>query len=394
METDVKIMVIALEQLVMEERVAAVKKHLGSGVEVRGGYMDSLLMDSDLFICVASLQDELAKKVSREKIVTAAMVPDEQFYIELAKVPPGETLHVFSNDFDYANILVDLCKDHKIDHVNYIFTATDKLSQQKVIRLLQTAKYLIGVGTTMGGKGVLYEQYKQYINPTTKIIGADRILDTDSFMRIIEWLTTFRNNKIIKQVADGTQNLTQQIQEITAITSELSAGIEREMDIFMQLGSKMENGMEKLQQVIDLSTTLNQAAQNIGVVAETIKHISGQTHLLSLNATIEAARVGEYGRGFAVVAKEVGKLADESQRSTVTILSAVKEVQAGTSNIVPALSTLFSELKNNQDSFGFITQDSKSRNQSILRIFQVLEGISKRSEQLLDEVSKAVRKYA
>ena len=166
------------------------------------------------------------------------------------------------------------------------------------------------------------------------------------------------------------------------------------MDIFMQLGSKMENGMEKLQQVIDLSTTLNQAAQNIGVVAETIKHISGQTHLLSLNATIEAARVGEYGRGFAVVAKEVGKLADESQRSTVTILSAVKEVQAGTSNIVPALSTLFSELKNNQDSFGFITQDSKSRNQSILRIFQVLEGISKRSEQLLDEVSKAVRKYA
>jgi methyl-accepting chemotaxis protein len=75
---------------------------------------------------------------------------------------------------------------------------------------------------------------------------------------------------------------------------------------------------------------LNQAAQAIGKVTETITTISDQTKLLALNATIEAARAGAAGKGFAVVAHEIKELARQTADATEDIKAKINGIQAST----------------------------------------------------------------
>lgn len=80
---------------------------------------------------------------------------------------------------------------------------------------------------------------------------------------------------------------------------------------------------EKMERSIEEAKVVNEIREMADVIAE----ISDQTNLLALNASIEAARAGELGRGFAVVAGEVGKLAEESNRSVTAIQNTITKVQ-------------------------------------------------------------------
>lgn len=79
---------------------------------------------------------------------------------------------------------------------------------------------------------------------------------------------------------------------------------------------------------------LDQATQEIGMMAETITEISEKTNLLALNATIEAARAGEAGKGFSVVANEVKELARQTAQATIEIQNRISSVKESTERTI------------------------------------------------------------
>jgi methyl-accepting chemotaxis protein len=96
----------------------------------------------------------------------------------------------------------------------------------------------------------------------------------------------------------------------------------------------MENEIKRLLGTMDktskLIMILGDATQKISEIIETIENIADQTNLLALNATIEAARAGIEGHSFAVVAEEIGKLAENTQKSTNNVIDMIESIKIST----------------------------------------------------------------
>jgi methyl-accepting chemotaxis protein len=127
----------------------------------------------------------------------------------------------------------------------------------------------------------------------------------------------------MEQSSNSLASVASATEEMSATVGDISANTARARIISEDATTQARTIAEQMQK-------LGQAAQEIGLVTETITNISAQTNLLALNATIEAARAGSAGKGFAVVANEIKELAKQTAEATLDIKARIAGIQSST----------------------------------------------------------------
>ncbi|WP_053956125.1 methyl-accepting chemotaxis protein [Inediibacterium massiliense] len=224
--------------------------------------------------------------------------------------------------------------------------------------------------------------------------------------------TTEQTTIAIHEVAKGVENIAQgastqakEMEEGVKKANDLADKIENVItlagqmyNISFQTDQKSNQGLnmvelltQKSQKTTQATTNVHQnilevdeQAQKIGMIIETIGQIAQQTNLLALNASIEAARAGESGKGFVVVAEEIRKLAEGSRDAVDQIQNLIQGVQNQSNVSVQLMNETQNIVKENE----YTVKEAK-------KLFvDIIEAVSELSEKIsqVEEYTKDMEK--
>ncbi|HYO54826.1 methyl-accepting chemotaxis protein [Archangium sp.] len=148
-----------------------------------------------------------------------------------------------------------------------------------------------------------------------------------------------QENNITRQAAalQQTQVTAQEIKQTSEVAAERAGAVLQVATQAEELGrggalalAESMNGFQTLRdQVNEMAGQighLNERAQRIGGITQTVKGLADRSNMLALNAAIEAVRSGEHGKGFGIVAKEIRTLANQSIQSTGQVGTLLEDI--------------------------------------------------------------------
>ena len=189
--------------LIAEEVLNAVKVIIGDIAEVTATTTASLTDDrsGDIFVCGVTQKEPLSKVVPAEKMVVLDLRPTSQFFMQISRIPAGETVYIFNSNINYARLLKKSCESLNIKDVEFIPIAYEDMPSEEVITKLRQARYIVGVGKLVEKEALLSPKYKKYLRPDVTIIGNTRVATMQSAFLLIQRVTEYFHTTASQQIA-------------------------------------------------------------------------------------------------------------------------------------------------------------------------------------------------
>ncbi len=197
---------------------------------------------------------------------------------------------------------------------------------------------------------------------------------------------------------------TEQIQQHIVNVKDTTAGIEQNM---AETERRVEEGMRQMNalsqqvdksisannEVLEKMNALQEYANQMNTIIDTITSIAGSTGMLALNASIEAARAGEAGKGFAVVASEISNLANQTKTATVNITKLIENIKEELQSVSDAVDVVTDSNRANAgntqavtDSFSGIAGETKHIGEQTRELLDIVEELEAANADIVDNI--------
>lgn len=218
------------------------------------------------------------------------------------------------------------------------------------------------ISKTKSEIGELAKSYNNLRIALSQII-RDINIESNNMNKATDELKKFANviSEESTEIGKSVETISADIQDTSASSEEISASVEEIQANIEMLSKKAEesrnNAADSKKRAINTRERSDEAIKNsqevyekekenaqksieegkvvkeIDNMADAISQIAENITLLSLNAAIEAARAGDAGKGFAVVAEEIGRLAEQSQETVISIKDTIERVDGAFNNL-------------------------------------------------------------
>ena len=177
-----------------------------------------------------------------------------------------------------------------------------------------------------------------------------------------------RNSLIVDSVANITTYIVQicentsLISEKCANNSEGMSGVHEKLDLLRGKCTEINEAVSGIIRVNDIYHKM----------ANSIRSITEQTHILSINASVEASRAGEAGKTFAVVAGEIRNLAANTKATTAVVDENDKQVKGETARMLK----IASEIEETINELGSVMESVESNISDTTATGTLIEGVA------------------
>lgn len=177
------------------------------------------------YVCANTQGTRLQNIVPQEQLFILRLQPTTRFFLDIAKIPAGETVYIFNNLLPYAKLLMQECQELGIDRLNFRPLAFEEMPEETVCQELSRVKWLIGVSPFVGKEILFSDRYRSYLRPDLKVIPGRRTASVASASRFLAALAHFYQRELQQEklpittsaaeqsLASQTDQLTRQLQQ-------------------------------------------------------------------------------------------------------------------------------------------------------------------------------------
>ena len=183
-------------------------------------------------------------------------------------------------------------------------------------------------------------------------------------------------NEVVDKEIKGKDQLESAVNQINKGFNDLKSASDSLNNILAQFSHVKSKGQD-----------LQNRANEVKDIVETVESIAEQTNLLALNASIEASRAGEYGRGFTVVAMEIRKLAEGSKEAVQTINNNLESFVRDVAGFVVSISDQFSILEKENIKLNSVAEENYSAVNSVAKVSQLITELTKELTMETDNIN-------